>query len=126
MKKTLFISVILCSILFIGGCSFLDEVDKDIKESTKPKVSCKTTKQYKGKGSYSYYIEGTCTNEGKKDYDYIQVEYICYDKQGNNLGTAIDNTNNLLSGQNWKFKAVSIFDDVKSVDHCDFHEVTGW
>ena len=75
--------------------------------------------------SFSHYIEGTVKNNRDKDYSYVQIEFICYDKDGNNLGTAIDNTNNLLGQQTWKFKAMGLFTD-NTADHCDFHEVTGW
>ena len=75
--------------------------------------------------SFSHYIEGTVKNNRDKDYSYVQIEFICYDKDGNNLGTAIDNTNNLLGQQTWKFKAMGLFTD-STADHCDFHEVTGW
>ena len=60
-----------------------------------------------------------------KKCKYCQIEFICYDKDGNNLGTAIDNTNNLLGYQTWQFKAMGLFTDSKT-DHCDFHEITGW
>lgn len=36
-----------------------------------------------------------------KKCKYCQIEFICYDKDNNNLGTAIDNTNNLLGYQTW-------------------------
>lgn len=60
-----------------------------------------------------------------KKCKYCQIEFICYDKDNNSLGTAIDNTNNLLENQTWKFKAMGLFTDSKT-DHCDFHEITGW
>lgn len=60
-----------------------------------------------------------------KECKYCQIEFICYDKDNNNLGTAIDNTNNLLENQTWNFKAMGLFTDSKT-DHCDFHEITGW
>ena len=75
---------------------------------------------------YGYYIEGIVTNNKDKDYSYVQIEFVCYDASGNNLGTAIDNTNNLLGNETWKFKAMGLFTDGKTVDHCDFREVTGW
>ena len=127
MKKKIFwvISIILVMIC-ITGCDFMDNLDKTIEDSTKPNVSCTTEKQYLDIYGYSYYIEGKCINNGSKDYNYLQVEYICYDKAGNNLGTAFDNTNNLLSGQTWKFKAMALISDDNKIDHCDYHEVTGW
>ena len=75
--------------------------------------------------TFSHYIEGTVKNNRDKNYSYVQIEFICYDKDGNNLGTAMDNTNNLLGQQTWKFKAMGLFTD-STADHCDFHEVTGW
>lgn|SRR5574344_317040 len=75
---------------------------------------------------YGYYIEGTVKNNTDKDYSYVQIEFVCYDKSGNNLGTAIDNTNNLLKQETWKYKAMGMFTEGKSVDHCDYHEITSW
>lgn len=77
------------------------------------------------KSIISYYIEGTVKNNKDKDYTYVEIEFICYDSAGNNIGTAINNTNSLLGNQTWKFKAMGIFPKTK-VDHCDFHEVTGF
>ena len=74
----------------------------------------------------SYYIEGSVKNNKDKDYSYVQIEFVCYDADGNNLGTAIDNTNNLLGNQTWKFKAMAMFSDAENVDHCDYHEITSW
>ena len=80
-------------------------------------------KQYQD--TFSYYIEGTVKNNKNKDYSYVQIEFVCYDSEGNNLGTAIDNTNNLLGNETWKYKAMGMFTD-SDVDHCDFREVSGW
>ena len=88
------------------------------------KFSHTVTSQYDD--TFAYYIEGTVTNNRDKDYSYVQIEFICYDKDGNNLGTALDNTNNLLGKQTWKYKAMGLFNSDNKVDHCDFHEVSGW
>ena len=37
----------------------------------------------------------------------------------------MDNTNNLLGNQTWKYKAMFIGEN-NTVDHCDFHKVSGW
>ena len=76
--------------------------------------------------TFAYYIEGTVTNNKDKDYSYVSIEFVCYDSDGNNLGTAMDNTNNLLGKQTWKYKAMFIGSDQENVDHCDYHEVSGW
>ena len=111
-------------IIIIVGCSKLmsdaaDEIEKEQKES----FSHEITKQYSD--GFSYYVEGTVKNLKDKDFTYVQIEFVCYDKDGNNLGTAIDNTNNLLANETWKFKAIGLFSDSKA-DHCDFHEITSW
>ncbi len=130
MKKVVaFMAIVLMIVLFANGCVLFDtfdEIDSAIEESKKPKVSCTTDKQYLGEYGLNYYIEGECVNKGIKDYNYLQVEYICYDEDGNNLGTALDNTTNLLSGQTWKFKALSLVSDSKEIDYCNYYKVTGW
>ena len=83
-------------------------------------------KQYNGDYGIGYYIEGKVKNNADKDFSYVQIEFICYDKQGNNLGTAIANTNNLLGGQTWKYKAMFMESDSKNVAKCEYHEITSW
>ena len=128
-KKYLFIPLALLIFTCISGCS-LDDIDnaikKNVKDASKPKVTCSISTQSKDTYGFSYEIEGICTNNSSKDYDYLQIEFICYDKSGNNIGTAFDNTNNLLKGQKWKYNARALVDDTNSIDHCSFHEVTGW
>lgn len=119
MKKILLVIVPILLVFMLTGCI---ESEKDEGE----KFDYKVTKSYKDKYNVSYYVEGTVTNKKDKDYAYVQIEFICYDKKGNNLGTALDNTNNLLGNQTWKFKAMGMFTDVKNVDHCDYHEITAW
>ena len=126
----IFVCVIGCVSAFSNAVKetskVIEETVETVEDNMKVKVECTTSSQYLDEYGFSYYVEGSCVNNGSKDYDYLQVEYICYDAEGNNLGTALDNTNNLLAGQTWKFKAMSMVSDDKAIDHCDFHEVTGW
>ncbi|MBE6157616.1 MAG: hypothetical protein E7160_02360 [Firmicutes bacterium] len=100
------------------------------KNTTSPdkteKFSYEIDKSYVGDYGIGYYIEGSVKNNKDKDYSYVQIEFICYDAEGNNLGTAVDNTNNLLANQTWKYKAMFLGTDEEKVDHCDYHEVTGY
>lgn len=73
----------------------------------------------------THYIEGTVKNSNDKDYSYVQIEFVCYDKDGNNIGTAMANTNNLGANETWKFKAMGLFSNSKA-DHCDYKEITSW
>lgn len=54
---------------------------------------------------YSVSITGTAKNVTKRDFSYASVEFAVYDEAGNNLGTALDNINNLLDGDTWQFDA---------------------
>lgn len=100
--------------------------DSNPKEPTVEKFNYEITSQYSDEYGWAYYIEGVVRNNKDKDYSYVQIEFVCYDAEGNNLGTAIDNTNNLLGNQTWKFKAMAMFSGVENVDHCDYHDITGW
>lgn len=92
----------------------------------KEKFSYTIESAYVGDYNMGYYIEGIVTNNTDKEYSYVQIEFVCYDSAGNNLGTALDNTNHLLGNQTWKYKAVFLDTDGSSVDHCDYHEITSW
>lgn len=125
MKKKFFLFLFITFIIsFISGCD-LESLSEN-GDSFGLNVKCTPGRQYSDSYGISYYIEGSCKNNSSNNYDYLQVEYICYDKSGNNLGTALDNTNNLLSGETWKFKAMSLGDNDSIIDHCDFYKVTGW
>ena len=118
--------VFLIVLIVIGiGVAASGNSDDSAKGETEKKERFTYVISSEYDNSFSHYIEGTVTNNKDKDYSYVQIEFICYDKDGNNLGTAIDNTNNLLGNQTWKFKAMGLFTDSKT-DHCDFHEITGW
>ena len=128
MKKISNVLLLLLSggLFFMFACGSSAEVSEKSSNgegSGSEKFSYTIDKQYKS--GISYYIEGIVTNKTSSDYSYVQIEFICYDKEGNNLGTAMDNTNNLLGEQTWKYKAI-FMGTADSVDHCDYHETTSW
>lgn len=55
---------------------------------------------------FAYKITGTLTNNTDKEKSYIQIEYVLYDAGGNQVGTALANTNHLKAGGSWKFEAL--------------------
>lgn len=55
---------------------------------------------------FTYKITGTLTNNTDKEKSYIQIEYVLYDADGNQVGTALANTNHLKAGGSWKFEAL--------------------
>ena len=63
---------------------------------------------------FATYITGTLVAD--RDYTYVQILIPCYDADGNKLGDAIANVNNLNKGESWKFEAMSIDADVASFD----------
>ena len=100
--------LLLCGGFFLtfacGSSETSEKSSSDGSSSNKEKFSYTVDKSYAGDYGIGYYIEGVVTNKTDKEYSYVQIEFICYDKDGNNLGTAIDNTNNLLGKQTWKYK----------------------
>lgn len=63
---------------------------------------------------FATYITGTLVAD--RDYTYVQILIPCYDADGNKLGDAIANINNLNKGESWKFEAMSIDTNVASFD----------
>ncbi|MCX7715047.1 MAG: zinc ribbon domain-containing protein [Clostridia bacterium] len=57
---------------------------------------------------YAISIEGTVKNNRSTAYSYVQITFGIYDKNGNKVGSAMDNVNNLGSGETWKFKAICL------------------
>lgn len=72
---------------------------------------------------WAYYITGTLTNN-KKDVDYIQILIPVYDADGNKLGNAIANCNNLKKGETWRFEAMAMEDGI--VTYSEDVDVTGF
>lgn len=60
---------------------------------------------------YNRYIIGTIKNNTKNTYIYVQVSFNLYDKSGAQIGSTMDNINNLEPGGTWKFKALILEDD---------------
>lgn len=108
-------------ILFIGACC--SNFAKSQEEEKNNFVHNVTNEYTDSIGTH--YIEGTLKNNNEKDYSYLQIEFTCYDNDGNNIGTAIANANNIGAGETWKFKAMGLFTN-KDVNKCEFKEVTGW
>lgn len=70
---------------------------------------------------FAYKITGTLTNNTDKEKSYIQIEYVLYDADGNQVGTALANTNHLKAGGSWKFEALGTVspDQVASWERSD-------
>lgn len=77
------------------------------QEAVQPKEKYTiTNEELDTSNPYSASITGVLTNNTDRDYSYVQVEYIIYDAEGNQVGNALDNINNLKAGGSWKFSAI--------------------
>lgn len=78
------------------------------------------------KNSFGMYIGGTIKNNTDKQYTYVQVTFNVYDANGAQLGTAIDNINNLEANGTWKYNAVFMGSDAKNAVSYKLVEIKGW
>ena len=120
--KIILTIILIWLILYIVGCITMLMNEDYNTESFTYTVTKSSPDEY----NVGYYIEGIVENQNKKDYSYVQIEFVCYDKDGNNMGGAFANTNNLRGNETWKFKAMGLFDNVEKIDHCDYVDITGW
>ena len=120
MKKILIGLLLATNIVTMAGCTKTKVVNKgaEVVEEAKEKAETKVPKYkvvledgtYDSSG-FAYYVYGTLTNN-KKDVDYIQILIPVYDENGNKLGNAMANCNNLKKGETWRFKAMAIEDGI--------------
>ena len=120
MKKILIGLLLATNIVTMAGCTKTKAVGKEteVVEEAKEKAETKVPKYkvtledgtYDSSG-FAYYVYGTLTNN-KKDVDYIQILIPVYDKNGNKLGDAMANCNNLKKGETWRFKAMALEDGI--------------
>ena len=94
---------------------------------SKEKFTLINDNSYKGySDGFGFYIEGKITNNTNKDYSYAQVTFNLYDKDGAQLGTAVDNINHFEANGTWKFKAIGLTGDSNKVKTFKLAEITGF
>ncbi len=74
-------------------------------------------------GEFSSNIVGVVKNNTNKDFEYLQITFTLYDADGNVVGTAFANVNNVKAGDTWRFEAM-FFEDNAATWELD--EITGW
>ena len=72
---------------------------------------------------YWDHIEGVVQNNTGKDLEYIQISFTLYDADGNVIGTAFANANNIKDGGTWKFDALITDENYASFE---LDEISGW
>lgn len=76
------------------------------------------------RGEYgSIYIIGRVRNNSNRTFSYAQISFRLFDKNGNHIGTAMDNITNLEPKSIWKFKALILNEEATKFQ---FAELTGW
>lgn len=114
-----------CAALFSTGVDTATEMGTETKvENNSAEAKYEFVEEPKMvEKDYSTYIVGTIKNNSSSDKGYIQISFTLYDADGNNIGTALANTNNLKDGGTWKFEAIVLEDDVASFE---LDEITGY
>ena len=115
--------VYACSSSSDDGDSDADTTENEVQEAVETKedftLEGETTGYYDG---FAFYIEGTIKNNTDQDKSYVQVTFILYDAEGNQIGSAMDNINNLKAGGTWKFKAMGM----EEAASYELGEITGF
>ena len=76
-------------------------IEKEVKVD---KYQVEITSGYNN--GYARCIEGTVNNNSGRDLSYVQILIPTYDTDGNKVGSAMANINNLKDGETWKFEAI--------------------
>ena len=107
--------VIICAVGSMGGnssdssagdTSKAAEATQQVEEQKEPQEPYTIADEVEDTSNqFAYKITGTLTNNTDKEKSYIQIEYVLYDADGNQVGNALANTNHLKAGGTWKFEA---------------------
>ena len=114
----LLVCLVAC-VAFMGGDSDTSSSDSGVQEQQEVKQNTDVDKYQvqildSRSDGFATYITGTLIAD--RDYSYVQILIPCYDADGNKLGDAVANVNNLNKGESWKFEAMSIDTNVASFD----------
>lgn len=134
-KKWWFWGVVIVILIIIGSSSGSDNKDQGAGTKNGEKVPAASNKVEAPEApdleviehstesdEFTTYIVGKVKNNTDKQYGYVQVELNLYDADGAQVGSTLDNTNNLEPGGTWKFKAVAF----EEFDNYKIKDVTGY
>lgn len=121
------IFIVIGALGSIGGEKSNDNSASDsaTHQSTEKEEKYIVSDLTESKDQYSEYIEGTLKNNSGKEASYVQVSFNLFDAEGNQIGTALANTNNLAKDGTWKFKALGTAQPDKVASY-KLAEVTGF
>lgn len=94
-------------ILIIQQTTGSKKKDVEVKNSTQEtqKAKYEVSELNVEKDSFSSYVTGVLKNNTDKEKSYVQVTIPAYDANGNKVGDALANVNDLKPNSTWKFKA---------------------
>lgn len=75
---------------------------------------------------YTPAVTGILKNNSGKEINYVQIEFAVKDADGNKIGNALANMNNLADGDTWKFNAQSFSTEEGQVIDIEDYEVSGF
>ena len=141
---SLLICVIACAIVLATQSAYSAAINKSTKSvvssSNTSSTSTSTTGAAASSGdaekytiedeefvedTYNCKITGIYTNKSGAKQSYVQVSYTLFDADGNQIGTAFANTNNLEDGGTWKFEA-STLKNADEIASWKFSEVSAF
>lgn len=101
---------------------------EEVKEEAKPeeKVAYEITDLKVDDSGFTPKATGILKNNTDTDKSYIQITFAVKDSDGNKLGSAMANINNLKAGDTWKFEAMSFSTDEGQIIDLDDYEVEGF
>lgn len=83
------------------------------------------TEPTEGRTNYgSQCINGAIKNTSGKQLSYVGVTFALYDQDGNQIGTAIDNINDLTPDSTWKYTAMTL--DTQQFASFELTSVDAW
>ena len=97
-------------ILIIQQTTGNKKKDVEVKNSTQETQNAKyeVSELNIEKDSFSSYVTGVLKNNTDKEKSYVQITIPAYDSNGNKVGDALANINDLKPNSTWKFKAMYI------------------
>lgn len=103
-----------------------EETEETEEPQEEAKADYEITDLAVDESGYTPKATGILKNNSGNDVSYLQIEFAVKDADGNKLGTAIANINNLKAGDTWKFEAMSFSTDEGQIIDLDDYEVTGF
>lgn len=110
-KRVWFIVLaVIVFILIIQQTTDNKKKDVEVKNSTQEtqKAKYEVSEINIEKDSFSSYVTGVLKNNTDKEKSYVQITIPAYDSNGNKVGDALANINDLKPNSTWKFKAMYI------------------